>query len=60
MNVISDANVPIKTATDAGSIQLSFCRAITNTFSAEVRAESDKYQPKYGNARLRISTMGNM
>src|SRR3981081_1466765 len=34
VSVITEANVPISTATDAGSIQVSFCRAITNTFSA--------------------------
>src|ERR1700739_5071820 len=34
VSVTTDANVPIITATDAGSIQLSFCRAITKTFSA--------------------------
>jgi hypothetical protein len=34
VSVMTDANVPISTATDAGSIQLSFCRAITNTLSA--------------------------
>src|SRR3984893_17072616 len=34
VSVTTDANVPISTATDAGSIQASFCRAITNTFSA--------------------------
>src|SRR5258705_9692609 len=34
VRVITDAKVPISTATDAGSIQVSFCRAITNTFSA--------------------------
>src|SRR3979490_427299 len=34
VSVMTDANVPISTATDAGSIQVSFCRAITNTFSA--------------------------
>src|SRR5258705_12510768 len=31
---MTDANVPISTATEAGSIQVSFCRAITNTFNA--------------------------
>ena len=31
---MTEAKVPISTATEAGSIQLSFCRAITNTFSA--------------------------
>src|SRR5258708_3318522 len=31
---MTEANVPINTATDAGSIQVSFCRAITNTFTA--------------------------
>src|SRR3984885_1353374 len=34
VSVITDAKVPIITATDAGSIQASFWRAITNTFSA--------------------------
>src|SRR6266702_6686602 len=34
VSVTTDANVPIRTATDAGSIQVSFCRAITNTLSA--------------------------
>src|SRR4030088_2483586 len=34
VSVMTDANVPISTAADAGSIQVSFCRAITNTFSA--------------------------
>src|SRR6202165_3875227 len=34
VSVMTDAKVPISTATDAGSIQVSFCRAITNTFSA--------------------------
>src|SRR6266550_5347210 len=34
VSVITDANVPISTATEAGSIQVSFCRAMTNTFSA--------------------------
>src|SRR5580692_2143487 len=33
-SVTTEAKVPIITATEAGSIQLSFCRAITNTFSA--------------------------
>jgi len=32
--VTTDANVPIRTATDAGSIHVSFWRAMTNTFSA--------------------------
>jgi hypothetical protein len=31
---MTEAKVPIRTAIDAGSIQVSFCRAITNTFSA--------------------------
>src|SRR6202051_1894251 len=31
---MTEANVPISTATYAGSIQASFCRAITNTLSA--------------------------
>src|SRR5436305_15240398 len=34
VSVTTDANVPIRTATDAGSIQVLFCRAITNTFNA--------------------------
>src|SRR5215212_2191581 len=34
VSVTTDAKVPISTATDAGSIQASFCRAITKTFSA--------------------------
>jgi hypothetical protein len=34
VSVTTDAKVPIRTATDAGSTQVSFCRAITNTFSA--------------------------
>src|SRR3981189_3330132 len=34
VSVTTEAKVPISTATDAGSIQVSFCRAITNTFSA--------------------------
>src|SRR6201989_3000915 len=34
VSVTTDAKVPISTATDAGSIQPSFCRAITNTFNA--------------------------
>src|ERR1700755_2625523 len=34
VSVTTDANVPISTATDAGSIQVLFCRAITNTFNA--------------------------
>src|SRR3954452_809358 len=34
VSVMTEAKVPISTATDAGSIQVSFCRAITNTFSA--------------------------
>src|SRR5205807_9922271 len=34
VSVTTDANVPISTTTDADSIQVSFCRAITNTFSA--------------------------
>src|SRR3979409_641341 len=34
VSVMTDAKVPISTATDAGSIQVSFCRAITKTFSA--------------------------
>src|SRR6266478_155851 len=34
VSVTTDANVPISTATDAGLTQVSFCRAITNTFSA--------------------------
>ena len=34
VSVMTDANVPIRTATDAGSIQVSCCRAITNTFRA--------------------------
>src|SRR3569623_1793928 len=34
MSVTTDAKVPIRTATDAGSIHVSFCRAITNTFNA--------------------------
>jgi hypothetical protein len=106
---MTDANVPISTATDAGSIQLSFCRAITNTFRAGgseaintavaahgcangpsssinpnttsgwiriltamiagtsqgcsgrplalPQAKPMKISPKYGNARLRTSTM---
>ena len=34
VSVMTEANVPISTATDAGSIQVSNCRAITKTFSA--------------------------
>src|SRR6188768_833858 len=34
VSVTTEANVPINTATDAGSTQLSCCRAITNTLSA--------------------------
>src|ERR1700761_3151095 len=34
VSVTTDAKVPSITATDAGSIQASFCRAITNTLSA--------------------------
>src|SRR3954453_3580825 len=34
VSVTTEANVPIKTATEAGSIQVLFCRAITNTFNA--------------------------
>ena len=34
LSVMTEAEVPIRTATDAGSIQVSCCRAITNTFSA--------------------------
>ena len=34
VSVTTDANVPIRTATDAGSIQVLFCRAMTNTLSA--------------------------
>ena len=34
VSVTTDAKVPISTATEAGSIQVSFWRAITNTFSA--------------------------
>src|SRR5882724_552050 len=34
VSVTTDANVPIRTATDAGSIHVLFCRAITNTFNA--------------------------
>src|ERR1700704_2490808 len=34
VSVMTDANVPISTATDAGSIQVSNCRAITKTFRA--------------------------
>src|SRR5580704_2087591 len=34
VSVMTDAKVPISTATDAGSIQVSFCRATTYTFSA--------------------------
>src|SRR5882762_1336267 len=34
VSVMTEANVPISTATDAGSIQVSFCRATTNTFKA--------------------------
>ena len=34
VSVTTEANVPISTATDAGSIQVLFCRAMTNTLSA--------------------------
>src|ERR1700746_2231028 len=34
VSVTTEANVPKRTATDAGLIQASFCRAITNTFRA--------------------------
>src|SRR5258706_557331 len=34
VRVTTEAKVPIRTATEAGSIQVSFCRAITNTLSA--------------------------
>src|ERR1700676_4938499 len=34
VSVTTDANVPNRTATDAGSTQVSVCRAITNTLSA--------------------------
>src|SRR5262249_61479797 len=34
VSVTTEAKVPIRTATDAGSIQVLFCRAITNTLSA--------------------------
>src|SRR5215470_5963819 len=34
VSVTTEANVPSNTATEAGLIQVSFCRAITNTLSA--------------------------
>jgi hypothetical protein len=34
VSVTTEAKVPIRTATDAGSIQVLFCRAITNMPSA--------------------------
>src|ERR1700704_600830 len=34
VSVTTEAKVPTSTATDAGSIQVSFCRAITKTFRA--------------------------
>ena len=34
VSVTTEAKVPISTATDAGSTQVSFCFAITNTFKA--------------------------
>src|SRR3954451_7574091 len=34
VSVITEANVPIRTATDAGSTQASCCLAITNTLNA--------------------------
>src|SRR4051812_4261315 len=34
VSVMTEANVPTSTATEAGSIQVLFCRAITNTLSA--------------------------
>ena len=34
VSVMTETNVPIRTATDAGSTQVSCCRAITNTLSA--------------------------
>src|SRR5882757_9199661 len=34
VSVTTEANVPIRTATEAGSTQVLFCRAMTNTFSA--------------------------
>src|SRR5690349_10036716 len=34
VSVSTDTKVPSRTATEAGSTQLSYCRAITNTFSA--------------------------
>src|SRR5512136_3507295 len=34
VSVTTDAKVPISTATEAGSIQVSFWRAMTNTFNA--------------------------
>src|SRR3954453_5311677 len=34
VSVITEAKVPIRTATEAGSTQVSCCRAITNTLSA--------------------------
>ena len=33
VGVTTEANVATMTATDAGSIQASFCRAITKTFN---------------------------
>src|SRR6185369_17377585 len=38
VSVTTEANVPISTATDAGSIQVWFCRAITKTLSAGGKA----------------------
>lgn len=34
VSMTTETKVPISTTTDAGSIQVSFCRAMTNTLSA--------------------------
>jgi hypothetical protein len=40
VRVMTDANVPISTATDAGSIQVSWCPAITNISKLPARPAS--------------------
>jgi hypothetical protein len=54
---MTDAKVPISIATEAGSIQVSFCGFLQTGGLAA--GEADEDQAKYGNVKLRMSTMRN-
>jgi hypothetical protein len=53
VSVMTEANVPIRTATEAGSIQVSNCRAITKAFSAGGRDASSTAVTAHSEQRYR-------